>query len=298
MASTIRVIARLDIKGPNLVKGLQFDGYRVLGTAEEFAETYYSEGADELIYQDAVASLYRRNSLLEIVRRTAERVFIPLTVAGGIRSIDDIRQLLRAGADKVAINTAAVHRPELLREAARVFGSQCIVSSIEVFRHDDGCCRVWVDYGREPTALDAMEWAKQVEQCGVGEILLTSIRNDGMGRGFDLELVREVASRVSVPVIACGGAGGADDLARAVRDGSADAVAAASLFHYHYARPKHGRRTMQFSEARLRMGEQIDSGNIDFLNEGYGGFKYLMVEPCSISTAKKAMRQKGIAVRN
>lgn len=297
MANTIRVIARLDIKGPNLIKGLQFDGYRVLGTAEEFAEVYYREGADELIYQDAVASLYRRNSLLDIVRRTAEKVFIPLTVAGGIRSIEDVRQLLRAGADKVAINTAAVENPKLLTDAAKVFGSQCIVSSIEFYRHDDGRCRVWVDYGRQATGLDAVEWARRVEQCGVGEIMLTSIRNDGMGRGYDLELVQKISSLVSVPVIACGGAAGTADFSRAIVEGGADAVAAASVFHYRYARPKTGKATMQFSEKKLRMGAQIDSGNIDFLNEGYGGMRYLMVEPCSIAEAKSAMRKSGLRVR-
>lgn len=297
MANSIRVIARLDIKGPNLIKGLQLDGHRVLGTAEEFADIYYREGVDELIYQDAVASLYRRNSLLDIVSRTAAKVFVPLTVAGGIRSIDDIRQLLRAGADKVAINTAATENPRLLSDAAKVFGSQCIVSSIEAYRRDDGTYRVWVDYGREPTDLDAIEWAKQVEQRGVGEILLTSIRNDGMGSGYDLELTRAVSSSVSIPVIACGGAGKAADLARAVVEGGADAVAAASVFHYRYAQAKAGKKTMQYSGTGLRMGEHIDSGNIDFLNEGYGGTKFLMVEPATIAEAKTAMRRAGLSVR-
>lgn len=297
MANSVRVIARLDIKGPNLIKGLQFDGHRVLGTAEEFAEVYYREGVDELIYQDAVASLYRRNSLLDIVSRTAEKVFVPLTVAGGIRSVDDVRALLRAGADKVAINTAATENPKLLTEAARVFGAQCIVSSIEAFRRDDGTWRVWVDYGREPTELDAVEWAKRVEACGVGEILLTAIRADGMGTGYDLDLIRAVSSSVSVPVIACGGAGKAGDLAAAVVEGGADAVAAASLFHYRYAKAKAGKKTMQLAGGGLRMGEHIDSGNIDFLNEGYGGMKFLMVEPASISEAKAAMRAAGLSVR-
>ncbi|MBI4370967.1 MAG: imidazole glycerol phosphate synthase subunit HisF [Elusimicrobia bacterium] len=296
MTSMIRVIARLDIKGPNLIKGLQFDGHRVLGTAEEFAEIYYREGADELIYQDAVASLYRRNSLLDIVRRTAEKIFIPLTVAGGIRSVEDVRRLLRAGADKVAINTAAVENPRLLTDAARIFGSQCIVSSIEAYRRDDGACRVWVDYGREATDLDAVEWAKRVEQAGVGEILLTSIREDGMGRGYDLELTRAVSSAVSIPVIACGGAGRAADFPAPVAAGAA-AVAAASVFHYRYARPKAGLATMQFAGKALRMGVHIDAGNIDFLNEGYGGMKFLMVEPCSISAAKAELRRKGLGVR-
>jgi imidazole glycerol-phosphate synthase subunit HisF len=297
MANTTRVIARLDIKGPNLIKGLQFDGHRVLGTAEEFAEIYYRDGVDELIYQDTVASLYRRNSLLEIVSRTAEKVFVPLTVAGGIRSVEDVRQLLRAGADKVAINTEATKNPRLLSEAAKIFGSQCIVSSIEAYRHDDGRCRVWVDYGREPTDLDAVEWAQRAEQCGVGEILLTSIREDGMGRGFDLDLISRVSASVSVPVIACGGAGRADDFPRAAREGGADAVAAASVFHYRHARPRTDRKTMQLAAGGLRMGEHIDAGNIDFLNEGYGGMKFLMVEPCSIAEAKAALHGAGLEVR-
>src|SRR3989338_8804505 len=146
-----RVIPRLDIKGPNLVKGIQFDGNRVLGTPEALAEIYYREGADELIFYDIVASLYRRNTLLEYIRKTAEKIFIPLTVAGGIRSLQDIRDILRAGADKVAINTEAIERPELLREAAKVFGSQCIVANIEYYKQKDGTCEAWVDYGRQPT---------------------------------------------------------------------------------------------------------------------------------------------------
>ncbi|MGA7802789.1 MAG: imidazole glycerol phosphate synthase cyclase subunit [Gammaproteobacteria bacterium] len=297
MTDVVRVIPRLDIKGPNLIKGIQFDGHRVLGTAEEFAETYYREGADELIYQDAVASLYRRNSLLDIVQKTAAKIFIPLTVAGGIRSIDDIRSLLRAGADKVAINTAATENPKLLYEAARIFGSQCIVSSIEAYRKEDGRYQVWVDYGREVTQLDAIEWAKQVEDLGVGEILLTAIRNEGMGSGFDLELTDRISSMVSVPVIACGGAGRVTDFAKVVEDGKADAVAAASVFHYHYARPKLERKTMQFNEDRLRMGEHVDAGNIDFLNYGYGGERAITVAPSSVGSVKAHMRDCGVNVR-
>ena len=266
MSREIRVIPRLDIKGPNLIKGIQFDGHRVLGTAEQFAELYYKEGADELIYQDAVASLYRRNSLVDIVKRTAEKIFIPLTVAGGIRSVEDVRVILRAGADKVAINTAATENPNLLKEAAKEFGSQCIVSSIEAFKSNKtGKYQVWVDYGREVTTLDAIDWAKQVVDLGVGEILLTSINNEGMGTGFDLELTKEIASKVHVPVIACGGAGKAEDFCSVVNEGMADAVAAASVFHYNYATPI-DKPFMSFEEARLRMGDHIDSGNIDFLN--------------------------------
>jgi cyclase len=292
----IRIIPRLDIKGPNLIKGIQFDGYRVLGTAEEFAEIYYHAGADELIYQDAVASLYRRNSLIEIIERTAKKIFIPLTVAGGIRSVDDIRKILRAGADKVAINTAAIENLGLLSEAANIFGSQCIVSSIEAFRKDNGEHEVWVDYGREPSGVTAVEWAKRVEDLGAGEILLTSINRDGMGNGYDLELTHRISSSVSIPVIACGGAGRKSDFADVVNQGRANAVAAASIFHYHYAMPKDG-FTMQFNEKGLRMGKQIDAGNIDFLKNGYGGEKAIMVEPCSIMDVKETLMKAGIDTR-
>jgi imidazole glycerol-phosphate synthase subunit HisF len=297
MTATVRVIPRLDIKGPNLIKGIQLDGHRVLGTAEEFAEIYSQEGADELIYMDVVASLYQRNSLLKMVEQTASKIFIPLTVAGGIRNIEDIRDLLNAGADKVSINTAAVENPQLLSQAAKVFGSQCIVSSIAAFRKEKGKYQVWVDYGREVTPLDAVEWARKVEDLGVGEILLTTINNEGMGQGYDLDLINTIASSATIPVIACGGAGSTQDFSDAVLKAGADAVSASSVFHYHYAHPKENKKTMQFSENRLRMGEQIDSGNIDFLNEGYGGEQAIMVEPCSLNSAKVHMQAEGINVR-
>lgn len=297
MGSTVRVIPRLDIKGPNLIKGIQFDGHRVLGTAEQFADHYYRSGADELIYQDTVASLYRRNSLLDIVERTASRIFIPLTVAGGIRSVEDVRSLLRAGADKVAINTAATERPELLSDVASAFGSQCVVSSIEAFLKPHGRYEVWVDYGRQPTGLDVFDWAQRVVELGAGEILLTSIDHDGMGRGFDLELTRQVSESVTVPVIASGGAGNPAHFVRAVVEGRADAVAAASVFHYRYAAPV-DRPFMSFEDARLRMGESIDSGNIDFLNFGYGGQRAIPVSPASVRDIKAAMAAAGVEVRS
>lgn len=292
-----RVIPRLDIKGPNLIKGIQFDGHRVLGSAPEFAEIYYAEGADELIYQDAVASLYQRNGLVDIVRSVARKVFVPITVAGGIRTLHDISELLRAGADKVAINTAAIANPLLLKDAAQAFGSQCIVSSIEAFKRRDGRYFCWVDYGREPTEVDALVWAQQVQDLGVGEILLTSINREGMGSGFDLELISKVARAAHVPVIACGGAGSAADFAKAVLEAGADAVSASSVFHYHYARPKPQQFTMQEVGQALRMGRPIDAGNIDFLNRGYGGQRAITVTPCSIGQAKQAMRDAGINVR-
>jgi imidazole glycerol-phosphate synthase subunit HisF len=226
-----RVIARLDIKGPNLVKGIHLEGLRVMGDPAEHAVRYYHEGADELLYIDIVASLYERNNLVDVVARTASQIFVPLTVGGGIRKVDDITQLLRAGADKVAINTGALRRPELITEASHIFGSQCIVVSIEAKRRTQGGWEAYTDNGRERTGVDAVEWAHRAVDLGAGELLVTSVDMEGTRRGFDLELVEAIGPKVGVPVIACGGAGSIDHVASAVRAG-ADAVAVASLLHY------------------------------------------------------------------
>lgn len=228
----IRIIPRLDIKGPNLVKGIHFEGLRVLGKPESFARYYYENGADELIYMDVVASLYGRNSLLDIVERTAHEIFIPLTVGGGLRSVDDIRAVLRAGADKVAINTAAIANPDLVRQAAHAFGSSTIVISIEAMRLPNGKYEAYVDYGRQATGVDAFEWAHHAVELGAGELVVTSINNEGTGKGFDLELTRKIAESVPVPVIAGGGAGQVSDVDDVVGQGKADAVCLASLLHY------------------------------------------------------------------
>ncbi|MBI4432075.1 MAG: imidazole glycerol phosphate synthase subunit HisF [Candidatus Omnitrophica bacterium] len=294
----VRIIPRLDIKGPNVVKGIQFDGNRVLGTPDALAEIYYREGADELIFYDTVASLYRRNSLLEYIRKTAAKIFIPMTVAGGIRSVEDIREILRAGADKVAINTAAIENPNLLKEAAQIFGSQCIVASIEFYQTTHGGYEVWTDYGRQPTGIDAFDWARRAVDLGAGEILLTSIRRDGMGNGFDVDFTSKVAKAVPVPVIAGGGAGKKEDFLSVIAQGAADAVSAASVFHYYYATaPGDNRRWMSFDESRLRMGEDIDSGNIDFLKDGYGGYKNIMVNHVGLPELKNYLDECGVPVR-
>ena len=233
----VRLIARLDVKGPNLVKGVHLEGLRKLGDPNSFAQRYYEAGIDELLYIDVVASLYQRNSLLPIVERTTSEVFIPITVGGGIRTVEDAAQALRAGADKVAINTAAVKRPELITEIARRFGSQCVVLSIQAKRrpgsdrHEDAW-EVYSDGGRERTGLDVVDWARRSRELGAGEILLTSVDREGTGKGFDLELLRQVSAAVSLPIIAGGGMGSVDDLQAAVNQGGADAVAMASLLHY------------------------------------------------------------------
>lgn len=228
----IRLIARLDIKGPRLIKGVHLEGLRVIGDPQEFARRYYEQGADELLYVDVVASLYGRNSLHEIVSRAAQDVFVPLTVTGGIRSVDDVKAMLRAGADKIGINTAATKRPELIREVARRFGSQCMVLSIEAKRVGEGRWEVYTDNGRERTGLDVVEWAQRGVELGAGEILVTSIDQEGTREGFDTELLSAVTRVVPVPVIASGGMGCAEDVAAAVHTGGADAVAMADILHY------------------------------------------------------------------
>lgn len=223
------------------MKGIHLEGLRVLGKPEKFAKYYYENGADELLYMDVVASLYGRNSLHEIIEKTAKESFIPLTVGGGIRSIEDIRSVLRAGADKVSLNTAAIKKPELIRDAARAFGSSTIVISIEAQKRADGVYEALIDNGRELTGVDVFEWAKRVEELGAGEIIITSIDQEGTGKGFDLFLTKRISDLVSIPVIACGGAGGAGDIVQVVQECDVSAVAVASMFHYGFLENENGR---------------------------------------------------------
>jgi len=252
--TSIRIIPRLDIKGPNVVKGIHMEGLRVLGKPEDFAHYYYESGADELIYMDAVASLYGRNSLLDVIEKTSRDIFIPLTVGGGLRTLDDIRTVLRAGADKVSINTAAIRHPEFISEAAKAFGSSTIVVSIEAIRKPNGRYEAYIDYGRESTGVDAVEWAVRAAQLGAGELIVTSIDREGTGKGFDLELTRKISDSVSIPVIASGGAGKLSDILSVITQGRADAVSIASLLHYDAVQRLEPRRD-DFSE----------EGNIEFL---------------------------------
>lgn len=230
--SNLRIIPRLDIKGPNLIKGIRLEGLRVIGDPQKHAVRYYEAGADELIYMDIVASLYGRNNLSDIIRRAADNVFIPITVGGGIRSVDDARHILRSGADKVAINTAAVARPELISEVAHRFGSQAMVLSIEAKQVAPGKWEVYTDNGRERTGLDVIEWVQRGVELGAGEVLLTSVDREGTRKGFELDLIRRVSQSVSVPVIASGGMGSTDDFVTAAREGLVDAIAMADVLHY------------------------------------------------------------------
>ncbi len=231
----VRLIARLDIKGPNLIKGIHLEGLRVVGSPGEHALRYYLQGVDELIYMDCVASLYGRNHLGAIVSSAAKDIFVPMTVGGGIRSVDDATQILRAGADKVAVNTAAVANPQLVAEIAHRFGSQCMVLSVEAKQVGAERWEVYTNNGRERTGLDVIEWVKRGVALGAGEVLLTSVDREGTRKGFDVALVRAVTAEVFVPVIASGGMGKVDDLLEVVRDGGADAVAMADILHYRRA---------------------------------------------------------------
>ncbi len=276
----VRLMARLDIKGPDLVKGVQLEGLRVLGRPEVFAQRYYLQGADELIYMDVVASLYGRNSLLEIVARTSESLAIPLTVGGGLRTLDDIQRVLHAGADKVALNTAALADPDLIRCAAERFGASTIVVSIEAKQTAAGY-EAYTHGGRERTGKDALAWAAQAAQLGAGEILLTSIDRDGTGRGYDLELVRAVTRAVTVPVIACGGAGSADHVCEVLCAADADAVGVASILHYE------------------SLAERIDldathEGNTEFLRRAQPP---KTVRPTTLAQIRSRVRAGGLECR-
>jgi imidazole glycerol-phosphate synthase subunit HisF len=227
----LRIIPRLDIKAPNLVKGIKLEGLRVIGDPANYAKQYFEDGADEIIYQDIVASLYNRSNITNLVLSTAKQVFVPLTVGGGIRTLDDIQNLLRMGADKVCINTAVVKRPAFLKESTKVFGAQCIAIAIETIRQPNGHWKVFTDNGREHAGLDALEWAKQCVDMGVGELVLTSVDQEGTMKGFDLEFISELAKKVPVPVVAHGGAGSLEDILECAETG-VDGIAIASLLHY------------------------------------------------------------------
>lgn len=278
---TIRIIPRLDIKGPNLVKGIHLEGLRVLGKPEDFARYYYETGADELLYMDVVASLYNRNSLHDIISKTAKEIFIPLTVGGGLRTIDDIKEVLRAGADKVSLNTAAAKNPGFIREAANIFGSSTIAVSIEAIKQPSGEYFAYIDNGREETGLEVLEWAQRVESLGAGEIILTSVDAEGTGLGYDLELVKLVAKKVSIPVVACGGAGSLESIRAVVSDAGADAVSLASMLHYGFIK----QNRQDFKE-----GE----GNVEFLKSGK---TFSKIAPITIPQIKKFLTEKGITCR-
>lgn len=278
----VRIIPRLDIKGPNLVKGIHLEGLRVLGRPEDFARYYYENGADELFFQDVVASLYERNSLNNIITKTASEIFIPLTVGGGLRTIEDIRTVLRAGADKVSINTAAIRNPQFIKEASRTFGSSTIVVAIEAIKQRNGEYLAFIDNGREYTGVEVLSWAHQVEELGAGEICLTSVDREGTGLGFDLDLIKTITSELSIPVIAHGGAGSIADIKDAITKAHANSVAIASILHYGYL------------SSSLEKLEKTNEGNIEFLKNG---LSFKRITPVHIDQIKNVLVNSEISCR-
>lgn len=230
--SNLRIIPRLDIKGPNLIKGVRLEGLRVIGDPQLHAIRYYETGADELIYMDIVASLYGRNNLSEIVKKTAQNVFIPITVGGGIRNLDNVKEIMRSGADKVAINTAAVANPRLIRDVSNRFGSQAMVLSIEAKKKSDGHWEVYTDNGREPTGLSVVAWASQAVDLGAGEILVTAVDKEGTRQGFDIDLAQAVCACVPVPVIMSGGMGKLEHFTNLAGAADISGIAMADILHY------------------------------------------------------------------
>lgn len=281
MEHPIRIIPRLDIKGPNLIKGVHLEGLRVLGMPQDFARYYYQNGADELLYVDVVASLYNRNSLASIITKTAAEIFIPLTVGGGIRTIADITAVLRAGADKVSLNTAAIRSPTIIQQAATLFGSSTIAVTIEAIKQSDGQYLVFTDNGREYTGIEVTAWAKQVAQLGAGEIIITSIDREGTGRGFDISLTKMVCDAVTIPVIACGGAGTLNQIVEVIKQTSVAGVGLASIIHYDYI-------------AKHQSQSDTSEGNTDFLASGRS---YSKVTPASLLEIKTYLAQSGILCR-
>ncbi len=230
--SKIRVIARIDVKNEHVIKGIHLEGLRKVGDPNVLAKKYYDDGIDEIVFMDAVAAYYDRNNLSHIIEKACQDVFVPITVGGGIRTIVDIQNALNAGADKVAINTRVVQEPSFIEDAAKIFGSQCIVASIEAKKLSEGKWEAYIENGREPTGLDVIEWAIRLMELGAGEIMLTSIDTEGTKKGFDLELNKAVSAVVTVPVIASGGAGKTEHIEELLVSTPVDAVAVASVLHY------------------------------------------------------------------
>ena len=276
-----RIIARLDIKGTNLVKGVNLEGLRVLGKPDKFAKLYYEEGIDELIYQDVVASLYDKNCLNEIISKTAKEIFIPLTVGGGIRSLKDISSILRSGADKVSINTAAIKEPNLIRNASKIFGSSTITVSIEaIFTNND--YYAFTDNGRNNSHKKVLDWIKQVEDLGAGEIIVTFVDQEGTGKGVDQEFSKKLSQKVCLPVIIQGGFGKTKHIIDLLKNTKVSGVGIASMFHYDCI----NNNTFSYNSE--------DIGNVDFLKTK---LKVSHIETTKIQKLKKLLKNNFIKCR-
>ncbi len=279
----IRIIPRIDVKGPNVVKGIHLEGLRVLGEPQEFAKCYFEDGADEIFYQDVVASLYGQNTLEDIIKQTAKNIFIPLTVGGGIRSIEDIRHILRCGADKVAINTQAVKDPNFIKLSSKEFGSSTIVVVIEASKVGENKYDIFTDNGREKTNTDAIEWSKKIEELGAGEIVVTSIDREGTGKGYDLELCSNIKKNVNIPVVIHGGVGNINHVISATQnDPIYDGVSMASILHYTLIEKKNFKL------------KKNNYGNKEYISRTNTNIKF---ENCDIKKLKLSLKNKEINIR-
>ena len=266
-----------------MVKGIHLEGLRVLGKPEQFAKYYYEQGADEIIFQDVVASLYGRNSLHEIISSTAKEIFIPLTVGGGIRTLEDISSVLRAGADKVSINTSAHENPDLITQASNVFGKSTIVVSIEAIRQPDGTFQTFTDNGRNRTGREVVSWVRRAEELGAGEILLTSVDREGTGEGADIELIRQVKDNINIPLVVHGGIGRSEDVLKVITESKfISGIAISSMLHYEYV--KNNRITDGFEK----------EGNIEFLKSNR---LYSRIAPTPLGVLKNNLMKKNIVCR-
>jgi cyclase len=276
-----RIIAKLDIKGPDLVKGIHLEGLRVLGNPNFFAKEYYNNSVDELIYQDVVASLYERKNLLDIINKTSKNIFIPLTVGGGLKSIEDIKMALKVGADKISVNTAAVHNPKLINDAANTFGSSTIVVSIEAAKNSKGNYMVFTENGREETGKKAIDWAIEVAGRGAGELILTSIEKEGTGTGFDIDFINQVSSKIDIQIIAHGGAGSKEHVFEVFNKTKTSAVAISSLLHYSNLN-----KINNLEKKKL-------TGNIEFLKKKITNKN---IKNCNIKDLKIYLKKKNINI--
>jgi len=269
MSKFIRIIPKLDIKGNSLVKGINLEGLRVLGSPIDFAKYYFLNNADEIIYQDVVASLYSRDNLLHLIQNTAKDIFIPLTVGGGIKSIKDIYQILRAGADKVSVNTAAINKPQFLYEAIHKYGASTIVSAVEIVRSNDKYF-AYTDNGRNNSNIEAIEWIKQINKIKPGEILLTFVNSEGTGEGIDLNFLKKILKITNIPIVVHGGLGNKNQILEIIKNYNINGIAIASMFHYHAYNKFEYKKSLQ--------------GNVDFLEKKN---KNLKIKHISINDLKK-----------
>lgn len=276
-----RIIAKLDIKGPDLVKGIHLEGLRVLGNPNFFAKEYYNNSVDELIYQDVVASLYERKNLLDIINKTSKNIFIPLTVGGGLKSIEDIKMVLKVGADKISVNTAAVNNPKLINDAANTFGSSTIVVSIEAAKNSNGDYMVFTENGREETGKKAIDWAIEVVGRGAGELILTSIEKEGTGTGFDIDFINQVSSKIDIQTIVHGGAGSKEHVFEVFNKTKTSAVAISSLLHYSNLN-----KINNLEKKKL-------TGNTEFLKKKINNKN---IKNCNIKELKMYLKKKNINI--